>query len=91
MLVRDAEIPVEQEQKLLLHQVHLLELEETHGVGAPVLVLWRRVVEVLGREDEGREEDSVAGAGHALRDGRQLVLQPVEVDHRRHERRRLYP
>lgn len=90
VLVRDAEVPVEEEEELFLHEVDLLELEEARGVGAPVLVLGGGVVEVLGAEDEGGEEDPVTGAGHTLGHGGQLVLQPVEIDHGRHERRRLH-
>lgn len=91
VVLGDAEVPVEEEEELFLHEVDLLELEEAHGVGAPVLVLRGRVVQVLGAEDEGGEEDAVAGAGHALGHGRQPVPQPIEVDHGRHEGRRLDP
>lgn len=81
VLARDAKIPVEEEEELFLHEIDLLESEKTHSVGLPVLVLRRRVVEVLGTEDESGEEDPVAGARHTLGYRRQLVPKTVKVDH----------
>lgn len=43
-----------------------LSLGEEGGVFRPVLVLWRRVVEILCGDDEGGEEDTVSGARHAF-------------------------
>ena len=68
----DAEVPVEEEEELLFHQVDLGEGEaeavvSSHGgVSGPVFVLGGGVVEVLRGEDERGEEDSVHGAPHAL-------------------------
>ena len=73
----NAEVPVEEAQKLLLHEVDLGDgeakvLVSSNGtVPSPVLVLGRRVVKVLGREDERSQEDSVDGAAHALGNGRE--------------------
>lgn len=68
----DAEVPVEKEEQLLLHEVDLGDGETkalvaaNSSVASPVLVLWRGVVEVLSSQDESGEEDPVGGAGHAL-------------------------
>jgi tRNA-binding EMAP/Myf-like protein len=73
----DAKVPVEEEEKLLLHEVDLGDGEAKVLVAAdstvpgPVLVLGRGVVEVLCSEDEGSQEDSVDGASHALGDRRE--------------------
>ncbi len=79
LLLVDGEVVVEEEEELLLHQVDFL-LREHLRVSAPVLVLWRRVVEVFCRDDEGREEDAVTRAGEAFRDLGQAVSEPLEVD-----------
>ena len=52
----------------------------TAVVAGPVFVFGGGVVEVLGGEDERREEDAVHGAGHALGDGGEPGLQSGEVD-----------
>ena len=76
----DPQIPVEQEQQLLLHQVYLRQGETEvleaphHAVAGPMLILRRRVIQVLSREDERREEDAVNRASHALGHRRQLLL-----------------
>ena len=86
VLGQDAEIPVEEEQQLFLHEIDFREGEAEAFVSAdgrvsrPVLVLGGRVVEVLGRQDEGRQEDAVHGAAHALGDGWEARLQSREVD-----------
>lgn len=61
----DSQVVVEQVEQLLLHQVDF-GLREHLRVAAPVLVLGGRVVEVLGSDDEGGEEDSVSSARHTL-------------------------
>ena len=92
VLGRDAEVPVEEKEQLFFHQVDLREGEAegvvaAHGgVAGPVLVLGGGVVEVLGGEDEGGEEDAVHGAAHAFGHGREPGLQPGEVDEGGHER-----
>lgn len=78
LVLVDAEVVVEEVEELLLHEVDLC-LGEEGAVAGPVLVLWRRVVEVLCCDDEGCEEDAVACAVHALCDAREPVLQAVEV------------
>lgn len=73
--VCDAQVPIQQEQQLFLHQVDLRQREAesvvpAHGrIPRPMFVLRRRVVEVLGGQDEGGEEDAVHGAAHPLGDG----------------------
>jgi len=68
----DSQIPIEQEQELLLHQIHLGDGETEVGkaadrsVSSPVLVLGRRVIQILRGEDEGSQEDPVHCASHAL-------------------------
>jgi len=86
------EVPVEQTEKLLLHEVDFGDAEAKvvvaadGGVTGPVLVLGGGVVEVLCSEDERCEEDAVDGATHALGDRRKTLCQAVEVDERSHER-----
>ena len=64
----EMEIVFEQEQELLLHQVDLDDIEE-NGVVAPVLVLWRRVIEVLGSNDKSGEKHAMTSARHAYGNG----------------------
>lgn len=76
----DAQIPAEQVQELLLHQVDFGQAEAEavvaadSGVAGPVLVLRGGVVKVLGGENEGSEEDTVDGAAHALCDWWEALL-----------------
>lgn len=55
------------------------------GVACPVLVLRRAIVEVLGGEDEGCQEDAVGGAAQALCFGLKSGLEAVEVDQSGHQ------
>ena len=64
--VVDLDVPVKEHQQLSFHQVDVFSSEEAVGVLGPMLVLWRRVVEVFGGDDETCEEDSVSGARQAL-------------------------
>lgn len=57
----EAEVVTEEEEELLLHEINLGDVEQ-FGVGSPVLVLWRRVVEVLGGDDEGGEKNAMTRA-----------------------------
>lgn len=88
----DAEIPVEKEKELLLHEVDLGDGEAEvvvapdGAVPGPVLVLGGRVVQVLGGKDERSQKDPVNGATHALGNGRETRFESAEVDQRRHER-----
>ena len=72
ILRSDAEVPVQEEEELLFHQVDFCDGEAKSFVAAdcrvssPVFVLGRRVVEVLGSEDEGGKKDPVNGATHAF-------------------------
>lgn len=87
----DAQIPVQEEEELLLHQVDFgdgkakVVVAANGTVPGPVLVLGRRVVEVLGGEDERGQEDAVDGAAHALCDGRETRFESAQVDERGHE------
>ena len=60
----ETEVIVQEEQKLLLHEVDLGGVEQL-GEACQMLVLRRRVVEVLGGHDQRREEHAVARARHA--------------------------
>ena len=77
ILLGDSRLPIQEEEQLTLHEVYLGEgeaeaVEPLDGrVPGPVLVLGTGVVEVLGCEDEGSQEDSVDGAAHALGHRRQ--------------------
>ena len=101
----ETEVIVQEEQKLLLHEVDLCCLEYPRK-GGPVLVFRRRVVQVLRSNDESREEHAVASAGHPCYDDvntiretsgymrtfchlRQLVPQTLQVDQRREQCRDL--
>lgn len=50
----DSQVPLEQSQELLLHEIHFGQseakvLKATDGsVSSPMFVLWRGVIEVLG-------------------------------------------
>lgn len=79
LVLLDSEVVVEQIEKLLLHEIDL-GLREESGVVSPVLVLGRRVVEVLGGDDEGSEEDTVTSAVHALGNARQPRPQALQVN-----------
>lgn len=87
----DAEVPVEEKQKLLLHEVDLSNGETEvvvaaySAVASPVLVLWGRVVEVLGCKDERSKEDAVGGAFHALGDRREARPEARKVDQACHQ------
>lgn len=87
----DAEVPVEEEEELLLHEVDLGDGEAEvvvaahSAVASPVLVLWGRVVEVLGGKDEGSKEDAVGGALHALGDRRKTGPEAGEIDQAGHQ------
>lgn len=65
LLLGDGEVVVEEEEELLLHKVYLL-LGEHLRVAAPMLVLWGRVVEVLGGDNESGQENTVTSAGEAF-------------------------
>jgi hypothetical protein len=69
---------------LSFHEVDFGGREES-GVTSPVLVLRRRVVEVLGSGDQSCEEDSVTSAVHSLCDLGETGLESVEVDEGAHE------
>lgn len=66
------QVPVEEEKKLLLHQIDFCLGEAkvgevaNFGIFSPMLVLWRRVIEEFCREDEGSEEDAVDCASKTL-------------------------
>lgn len=68
----DAQVPVEKKEQLLLHEVDFGDgkakvVKAGDGtVPRPVLVLGRRVVEVLRGKNERSQEDAVGGAWHAL-------------------------
>ena len=91
VVLRDAGLPVEEEQQLALHEVDLREGEAEAvvaldgRVAGPVLVLGTGVVEILGGEDEGCEEDPVDGAAHALGDWGEPSAQAVQIDEGGHE------
>lgn len=68
VLFSDAKVPLEQEEKLLLHQVDLstaeakiVHLSVDVRVVGPVFVFGRAVIEILGSENERGEEDAVGG------------------------------
>lgn len=92
VLLSNSQVPLEKEEKLLLHEVDLgaaeakvVAVSGDVAVVGPVLVLGRAVVEVLGGEDESSEEDSVGGTSQASGHGLKLGLEAAKVDEGRHE------
>ena len=84
LVLGDGEIVIEEVEQLFLHEVDLC-LGEHLGVSTPVFVLGRRIIEVLGGDDESGEEDSVSGAWHTLGDFWKTVTKSLEVDERGEE------
>lgn len=60
----DGKIVVEEEEKLLFHQVDF-SLREHLSVSTPVLVLGGRVIEVFSGDNESRKENTMTSARHA--------------------------
>lgn len=79
VLVGDADVPVQEIEKLSLHQVDILQGEEAVCICGPVNVLGRRVVVELRGENQAAQEDSVSGARQALRVFWELQLQFAQV------------
>jgi hypothetical protein len=87
VLLSDSEIPLEKEEKLLLHKVDLCTAEakvvalcSDVAVVGPVLVLGWAVVKVLGWEDESSEKDAVGSASQAAGHRLELGLEAAKVD-----------
>ena len=76
ILVCDSQIPIEEEEELLFHEINLRDgkaetLKAFHRrISSPVFILGRAVIQILGREDERSEENSVDGATHSFGDWR---------------------
>lgn len=75
ILLGDAGVPVQQEEELPLHQIDLghgkpeaIEALDG-GIPSPMLVLGAGVIQILGCQNEGGQEDPVNGATHALGHG----------------------
>lgn len=87
----DAEVPVQKEEELFLHQVHFCYgkaeafVATNCRIAGPMLVLGRGIIEVLGCEDKRRKEDPVNGATHAFCYWGEPRLQTRKVDQGRHE------
>lgn len=90
------EIPIEKAEELFFHEIDFGQIEAEAivtlhaGITRPVLVLWRRIVQILRRQDERGEKYSVGGTLHAFRRGGEAMLQPTEVHQGRHQRRHLH-
>lgn len=63
-LLVNGKIVTQEKKQLFFHKIDLANRKHL-CVRAPVLVLWGRVVKVLGRDDKGREEDPMTRARHA--------------------------
>lgn len=76
IILGDPQVPIEKTEQLLLHEVDLRQAEAEAVVAAngsipsPVLVLRRRIVQVLRCQDERGEEDAMSRALHAFGDWR---------------------
>jgi hypothetical protein len=87
----DPSVKVEQEEQLSLHQVDLSQSEAEAFVSlytcvsGPMFVLGARVVQVLGCEDQGGEEDAMYSASHALGNWWQSSLKSGKVDEGGHQ------
>lgn len=88
-LLIEAKVVVQEEKQLLLHQVDF-RAREDDGVGCPVLILRRRVVEVLGADNERGKEDAMLRRPIPLGRHRQLAAQPLQIDERREQGRNVY-
>ena len=72
----NAEVPVEEVKELLLHQIDLRSREAKvspsgyRTVSSPMLVLGRRVIQILRSQDERGKEDAVHRATHSFGDWR---------------------
>lgn len=72
VLLGNSKVPVQQEQQLLLHEIHFgvgkpKPLTILHQrITRPVFVLRGRVVQVLGGENESGQEDAMNSTPHAL-------------------------
>ena len=55
-----------------------------------MLVLWRRIVKELCRENQGGEKDAMDGASESFGNWWKFLLQSVEVDEAGHQRRYLH-
>lgn len=81
VMLDNTKIPLKKEKKLFFHQVDLVAVEAKNisvvlnaGVVGPVLILGRRVVEILGGENERSEKDAMGGASKAASHGLELGL-----------------
>ena len=64
ILLRESEIKIKNTQKLTFHVVHFT-IVKVLSISRPMLVLWRGVVQIFGRNDKGRQKDAVSRARHA--------------------------
>ena len=91
ILLRDTSLPVQQEEQLTLHQVHLGQREAKSvksfdsSIPSPMLVLRTRVIQVFGGEDQRSKEDPVDSASHALGDGWQAGPEAAQVHEGTHQ------
>lgn len=72
ILLSHTSLPVEQNEQLTLHQIHLRQREAKpivplhYSVPSPVYVVGARVIQTLSRENKRGQEDSVASTTLAL-------------------------
>lgn len=95
-VLTDVEVPIEKVEELLFHQVDF-GLGETKSfvcshvrVLSPVLVLGRRVVEELCRQDKSSKEDSVHSTSQTLGNWWESLLESLEVNQGGHQSRNLH-
>lgn len=96
LLQTEVEVVSQETKELLLHKVDFglrkAKLREVlvwcgldMGITCPVAILWRRVVHVLGGNDQAGEKDAVGGALQALGNWRELLAKAFEVKECGHE------
>lgn len=96
LLQTEVEVVSQETKELLLHKVDFgpgkAKLGEVlvwcgldMGIACPVAVFWRRIVHVLGGDDQAGEEDAVCGALQALGNWWELLAKALEVEECGHE------
>lgn len=76
ILVCDSQIPVQEEEELLFHEVNFCDreaetLEAFHRrIPSPVFIFGRAVIQIFGRKDERGEKNAMDSATHSFGDWR---------------------
>ena len=96
LLHTEVQVVVEESEQLLLHEVDFRSRESElgevliwsgldTGIVGPVPILWRRVVDIFGSDDEAREKDAVCRALEAFCNRWKLLAKALEVEKSGHQ------